>query len=128
VKETSNRGPRVQVAAWCWFCLLIFGIASSSAQEFGRSSSESLRADVLKRISDAKTGVDATSLSAYEGVIDRDLYRVGPGDKLILQIWRVVRIVRLHRAPCVKHGYPLAYYHTVPVTAKNGLNTLSPSK
>jgi len=67
--------------------MLIFGIASSSAQEFGGSGSESSRHDVLKRISASKLGAESTTLSTYEGVVDQDSYRVGPGDKLMLQIW-----------------------------------------
>jgi protein involved in polysaccharide export with SLBB domain len=86
VKETSKRLPRVQVAAWCWFCLVIFGVASLSAQDLQRSSRESLRSDVLKRISSANSA-EITSLAAYEGVLDRNSYVLGPGDKLILQVW-----------------------------------------
>ncbi len=82
MKVRSKRAPRVQVAAWCWLGLLIFGIAAASAQDTNRETS--LRSDILKRAQSAAPSLSAT---AYEGVLDRDAYLLGPGDKLILQIW-----------------------------------------
>ncbi len=87
MKATSKRAPRVQVAAMCWLGLLIFGIATSSAQEAGTTAGQTLKSDVLKRMTGKSSGADGLSLTAYEGVIDRDSYRVGPGDKLMLQVW-----------------------------------------
>ena len=86
MKETNKRRPRVQVAAWCWVGLLIFGVASLSAQETAGLGSESLRSDILKRLTNTPS-VETTGLAVYEGVIDRDSYLLGPGDKLILQVW-----------------------------------------
>jgi len=83
VKVRSKRVPRVQVAAWCWLGLLLFGFASTSAQDLNRETS--LRSDILKRAQAVTT--PSLTETAFEGVLDRDAYKLGPGDKLILQVW-----------------------------------------
>ncbi len=87
MKATSKGAPRVQVAVLCWLSLLIFGIATSFAQDAGQKTSQSFKSDILSRMTGKTSGTDGLGLTAYEGVIDRDSYRVGPGDKLMLQVW-----------------------------------------
>lgn len=87
MKATSKRSPRVQVAALSWLGLLIFGIASGWAQETSQSSNTSLKSDILKRMSGQSVLPTEFGQAVYEGAVDRNSYRVGPGDKLILQIW-----------------------------------------
>lgn len=87
MNKTSKRLPRVQVAVFVGLVGLIFGMAPLFAQSIGESGNESLRSDILKRMSGKSTTPDLTGLTAYEGVIDRNVYLVGPGDKLILQVW-----------------------------------------
>lgn len=87
MKATSKRAPRVQVAVLCWLSLLIFGIATSFAQDAEQKASQTFKSNVLSRMMGKTSGTDGLGLTAYEGVIDRDSYRVGPGDKLMLQVW-----------------------------------------
>ncbi|MBK6765912.1 MAG: SLBB domain-containing protein [bacterium] len=88
MKRTSSQRSGARVALLVGLVGLFFGMAPIRAQDIGNFDSESGRADVLKRLA-GKSSVESqlTTQMTYEGVIDRTEYLVGPGDKLMLQVW-----------------------------------------
>lgn len=74
-----------------WIGLLLAFACSLYAQTKEEGSNPSLpgsvKSDVLSRMAGKSALPDAFAGVAYEGAIDRDEYLVGPGDRLLLQVW-----------------------------------------
>lgn len=85
MSQKNKRLPRVQAAALALLLGLLCGTLPLSAQDAVNRTTDPLKSKYLDAAKSLPT--DLSSVTAYEGVVDREQYLVGPGDKLILQIW-----------------------------------------